>query len=44
MKLIGVLGGPIGMLLGWGVGAATGALYDAERLDTVTRRSQHSGA
>ena len=34
MKLIGVLGGPIGMLLGWGVGAATGALYDAERLDT----------
>ena len=25
---------PIGMLLGWGVGAATGALYDADRMDT----------
>ena len=32
--LVGVLGGPIGMLLGWSVGAASGALYDAERLDT----------
>ena len=32
--LIGVLGGPIGLLLGWSVGAATGALYDADRLDT----------
>ncbi len=32
--LIGVLGGPIGMLLGWSVGAASGALYDADRLDT----------
>lgn len=32
--LIGVLGGPVGMLLGWGAGAATGALYDADRLDT----------
>ena len=32
--LVGVLGGPIGMLLGWSVGAATGALYDADRLDT----------
>ena len=32
--LVGVLGGPIGMLLGWSAGAATGALYDAERQDT----------
>ena len=32
---IGTAGGSlIGMLLGWGVGAATGALYDADRLDT----------
>ena len=31
--LIGVLGGPVGMLLGGGAGAATGALYDADRLD-----------
>ena len=36
--LVGVLGGPIGMLLGWGAGAATGALYDAERLDTGDER------
>ena len=31
--LVGVLGGPIGMLLGWGAGAATGALFDADRMD-----------
>jgi uncharacterized membrane protein len=32
--LVGALAGPIGMLLGWTVGAGSGALYDADRLDT----------
>jgi len=29
--LIGVLGGPVGVLLGWGAGALTGELYDVGR-------------
>jgi uncharacterized membrane protein len=31
--LVGALAGPVGMLLGWSVGAGTGALFDAARLD-----------
>ena len=42
--LIGVLGGPVGMLLGGGAGAATGALYDADRLDTGDEAIEQFGA
>ena len=42
--LIGVLGGPVGMLLGWGAGAATGALYDADRLDQGDEAIEQFGA
>ena len=42
--LIGVLGGPVGMLLGWGAGAASGALYDADRLDTGDEAIEQFGA
>lgn len=31
--LIGVLGGPVGLLLGWGSGAMVGAAVDVERAD-----------
>ena len=42
--LVGVLGGPVGMLLGWGAGAASGALYDADRLDTGDEAIEQFGA
>jgi uncharacterized membrane protein len=32
--LIGVLGGPVGVLLGWGAGAAAGSLFDVDRAVT----------
>lgn len=32
--LIGVLGGPIGVLLGWGAGALTGGVFDLDRAVT----------
>jgi uncharacterized membrane protein len=31
--LIGVLGGPVGVLVGWGSGALIGGAFDIERLD-----------
>lgn len=40
--LAGVLGGPVGMLLG--AGAASGALYDADRLDTGDEAIEQFGA
>jgi uncharacterized membrane protein len=42
--LVGVLGGPVGMLLGWSVGAASGALYDADRLDKGDEAIEQFGA
>ncbi len=33
--LIGILGGPLGMLVGWGTGALVGSYSDAERADHV---------
>jgi uncharacterized membrane protein len=42
--LVGVLGGPVGMLLGWGAGAASGALYDADRLDQGDEAIEQFGA
>jgi uncharacterized membrane protein len=32
--LIGILGGPVGVLLGWGAGGLTGAIFDVARADT----------
>ena len=32
--LVGVLGGPVGVLLGWGAGAVTGGLFDVDRVET----------
>jgi uncharacterized membrane protein len=32
--LIGVLGGPVGVLLGWGAGATMGSLFDVDRAVT----------
>ena len=29
--LVGVLGGPVGVLVGWGAGALTGGLFDLDR-------------
>jgi uncharacterized membrane protein len=43
-SLIGVLGGLVGMLLGWSAGAASGALYDADRLDTGDEAIEQFGA
>ena len=40
--LVGVLGGPVGMLLG--AGAASGALYDADRLDKGDEAIEQFGA
>jgi uncharacterized membrane protein len=31
--VVGVLGGPVGMLLGWGIGATAGALVDVHRFE-----------
>ena len=42
--LVGVLGGPVGMLLGAGASAAGGALYDADRLDTGDEAIEQFGA
>jgi len=42
--LVGVLGGPVGMLLGRSAGAASGALYDADRLDTGDEAIEQFGA
>jgi uncharacterized membrane protein len=32
--LIGIIGGPIGLLLGWGTGALVGGVFDAQRTST----------
>ena len=32
--LIGILGGPLGVLVGWGAGAITGGLFDIDRAET----------
>ena len=32
--LIGVLGGPLGVLVGWGAGAMVGVAFDVDRLET----------
>ena len=32
--LIGVLGGPVGVLLGWGAGAMMGGVFDVDRAET----------
>ena len=32
--LIGVLGGPVGVLLGWGAGATVGGVFDIDRAET----------
>ena len=32
--LVGVLGGPVGVLLGWGAGALMGGVFDLDRADT----------
>jgi uncharacterized membrane protein len=42
--LVGVPGVPVGLLLGWGAGAASGALYDADRLDTGDEAIEQFGA
>lgn len=34
--LVGALGGPVGMLFGWGLGALTGGAVDADRADTTS--------
>ena len=31
--LIGVLGGPLGVLVGWGAGAMMGGAFDVDRRD-----------
>jgi hypothetical protein len=42
--LVGVLGGPVGMLLSGSAGAASGALYDADRLDKGDEAIEQFGA
>ena len=42
--LVGVLGGPVGMLLSGSAGAASGALYDADRLDKGDEAIEQLGA
>jgi uncharacterized membrane protein len=32
--LVGVLGGPVGLLLGWGAGAMMGSAFDLDRAAT----------